>query len=507
MPTFEEILVPGPTPRTLTLAQDEDLRAFRELLQGEGYGNERLEALTSFSLGEKALDPTALDRRTREPSRFHTLVRLFLLARDEPADRVQEHLGRELSGQLQRMGLLCPSAEGLRAEAALVPLGETFLLRDFWPHVSGRAKTAHHALGVGKATVNLAEHTVRRQGERVLDVGTGTGYQALLAAPHGASVVGTDTNPRALSFASFNARLAGYDHVSFRQGSLFEPVIDDRFDLIVANPPFVISPDTNFVYRDGGLPGDDMSRCVIEGAAERLAPGGFASVIFNWHSASSETVEARPRSWIEGRGCDAWLLRFHHDDPIAYASTWLRDEEGGDPAAYAERLERWLHYFEREGMHHLHWGILVLRKRERGDAWFRFDERPALDRDGACGEQLRRMFDGETALRSHDDSPLDLRLRLTPEHRLEMHLAQQAGGGFSVTSQVLRQTCGYPFTGNLDGWVAGLVEACVGERSLRDIAREKAQAHGIDLEAMLGQTEAVFRALVRLGYFELSPGV
>ena len=43
-------------------------------------------------------------------------------------------------------------------------------------------------------------------------------------------------------------------------GSLFEPVAGERFDLVVTNPPFVVSPatDERLVYRDSGLPGDEM---------------------------------------------------------------------------------------------------------------------------------------------------------------------------------------------------------------------------------------------------------
>jgi methylase of polypeptide subunit release factors len=70
-----------------------------------------------------------------------------------------------------------------------------------------------------------------------LDFGTGNGIQALLAAHHCHEVVATDVNPRALVFAAFNAALNGIDNISFRKGSLFDPVAYETFDLIVCNPP------------------------------------------------------------------------------------------------------------------------------------------------------------------------------------------------------------------------------------------------------------------------------
>ncbi len=72
-------------------------------------------------------------------------------------------------------------------------------------------------------------------GMRVLDVGTGCGILAGVAAQLGATVVATDINERAVVCAQQN--LDGLD-VDVRCGDLFEPVAGERFDLIVCNPPY-----------------------------------------------------------------------------------------------------------------------------------------------------------------------------------------------------------------------------------------------------------------------------
>ncbi len=71
-------------------------------------------------------------------------------------------------------------------------------------------------------------------------------------------MVATDVNARALRMARFNAALNDLSAIDVRDGSFFEPVAGERFDLISTNPPFVISPATGerLVYRDSGLPGD-----------------------------------------------------------------------------------------------------------------------------------------------------------------------------------------------------------------------------------------------------------
>src|SRR6185369_14241112 len=98
--------------------------------------------------------------------------------------------------------------------------------------------------------------------DRVLDLGCGQGLQALLAAPHAADVVATDRNPRAVSLTRLAAALNG-SSVAARQGDLLEPVTGELFDLVVSNPPFVVSPGRRYTYRDAGLEGDEVCRRLV----------------------------------------------------------------------------------------------------------------------------------------------------------------------------------------------------------------------------------------------------
>lgn len=76
-------------------------------------------------------------------------------------------------------------------------------------------------------------------GKAVLDLCTGTGVVALKAASSGASnVVAVDLNPEAVKNAKLNADSFGYKQIDVREGSLFEPVGDAKFDVIAMNPPY-----------------------------------------------------------------------------------------------------------------------------------------------------------------------------------------------------------------------------------------------------------------------------
>ena len=87
-------------------------------------------------------------------------------------------------------------------------------------------------------------------GAAVLDLGTGCGPLALKAARAAGRVIATDVNPRALQFAGFNAALNGIANIEFRCGDRFEPVTGERFDLIVSNPPFFITPKSKLLFTD-----------------------------------------------------------------------------------------------------------------------------------------------------------------------------------------------------------------------------------------------------------------
>src|SRR6266566_2487049 len=98
----------------------------------------------------------------------------------------------------------------------------------WWSPVCG----PNHVLGIGGATQTLAQLTVRRPARRMLDLGTGCGIQAFLAAEHSDQVAGVDLNPRAINLSNFNAQLNNLTaKVRFLEGSLFEPVAGEAFDL------------------------------------------------------------------------------------------------------------------------------------------------------------------------------------------------------------------------------------------------------------------------------------
>ena len=180
------------------------------------------------------------------------------------------------------------------------------------------------------------------------------------------------------------------ENVEPLEGSWFEPVRGRRFELVVANPPYVVSPESEHLFKDSGLTGDAASRLVVEQLPAHLEEGGVGQVICNWAHAADEDWRAPVEAWVAGRGVDALLLHYETVDPLEYASTWNRSLAHA-PAELGAALDRWVAYDARLGIERISWGMVVLRRRSARRNRVRAIEVPGWPRRGG-GAQLERML-------------------------------------------------------------------------------------------------------------------
>ena len=324
-------------------------------------------------------------------------------------------------------------------------------------------------------------------------MGTGSGVQALLAARHSERVLATDVNERALDFARLNADLNALPNVECRRGSLFEPATAHTFGLVVSNPPYVVSPDTAFVFRDSGRGADEISREIVTRAPAALEEGGFATLLLNWVVDDPGAPTAAVEAWLAGNGCDTWILHYGTQSAVEYAAKWNSElaTEG-----YSAAVSRWLDYYRREGIEHVGLGAVVLRRRD-GANWLRVDAVP-LPPGGDASEQILRVFAaGDGPL--DDESLLSTPLALVAPHRLDQSLAY-SDGDYTAQDATLVLEEGVGLRAPIEPHAIHVLFGLDGTRPLRELVDETAEATGIERDVIAAQSLATTRRLYELGF-------
>jgi carbamoyltransferase len=196
----------------------------------------------------------------------------------------------------------------------------------------------------------------------VLDLCTGTGVQALKAARSARRVVGIDIGKRAVALARCNSQLNRVENFVVRRGNLFGPVRSERFDLIVANPPFVAGPRRGPAYHAGGPFADRVLKRIVTGLPSHLRPGGRALMVSHLALRQGESAADRLRPWFRGGAGRSLALLLEEGSPVdlAAAQSVFALREG--LAVYGEEIRRWVAYLDRQRIERI---VLVLLAHER----------------------------------------------------------------------------------------------------------------------------------------------
>ena len=421
-------------------------------------------------------------RRTAGGSALEVLARLFVL-------------GTEVDlGQAHAAGIpetwLVPDGYGVGAAVRLQPVvhgGVEVLVA----HDPGRAADGVHAeqvLGVGAASLTLAAATPRRTVGRTLDLGTGSGVQALLAEDHSSTVVATDANPRATAYTRLSAALNDAA-IDARTGDLLTPVRGELFDLVVSNPPFVIGPAARYTYRDAGWDGDDLCRQLVADLPRMLVEDGTAVLLANWLHVEGEDGDARVQSWF-GPDVDGWVVQRELVGPEDYVTAWLRDTDEG--TGFDELYDRWLDWFAVRQVEAVAFGVLALR---RGSGRVHLDDVPQAVAP-AWGDEVEAWFARQDAL---GRGLLASRWRLRDDVRLHS-VARQTEDGWYAEAQVLQQERGLRWSGGVDVYGATLLAGCDGTRRLGDLLAVLAASAGISEAEAAEQVLPVVQRLVEQGF-------
>lgn len=456
----------------------------------------------------------ALDREQSLPAQRATaastvpvaaLVRLFTLGDPVDATEVAAALPTLGVAGAVELGLVAPEGDALVARCDLRPYAadgtDWWVASDLGELATGAPLRPDHVLGVGGASTTLAAWTPRPDVARALDLGTGCGVQALHLGAHADHVVVTDLSERALAFARFNAALNGLAW-DVRAGSMLDPVEGERFDLVVSNPPFVITPRSGevplFEYRDGGASGDDVVADLVRRIGAHLEPGGIAQLLGNWEIPRGGTWTDRVGGWLDGTGLDAWVVQRETQDPAEYAETWARDG-GHHPgtADFNSMYSAWLDDFAARDVAHIGFGVVTLQR----PATDREPFRDLVDVPGAVaqpmGPTVLAGLRARTWLAEHDDDAvLDVAWRRAEDVTEERHAVP---GEPDPRVILLRQGGGLRRAVPLSTVTAAFASVCDGDLTARSAAAAIAGILEVDGDAVRAEVVAFVRDVARDG--------
>ncbi|MEV6266443.1 methyltransferase [Kribbella sp. NPDC051936] len=434
----------------------------RAAFRGAGYTvdgvAERLAVQANAALARNETAPAF--RRTASGDALDTMIRLFLLQRAAPENLVDKAFpGVDLVG----LGVVERSGGDVRALLDIRPFAEDgrewWVVADLTPGLDGRreAMRSDYVLGIAPASLSLIQLTVPIKAERALDIGTGCGIQSLHLADRVNQLTATDVNPRALRLAKATAALNHID-LDIRDGSLYEPVRGERFDLIVSNPPYVISPPGgDLTYRETGFTGDAVVEQLVRQAPDHLTDGGWCQLLANWTCVRGQDWQDRIASWTANRS--AWAVQREQLDPPEYVELWLRDAGLHGSPQYTTRYDAWMRYLDEHDVEAIGMGWITLHNVEgslHAESWPYEIERP-------IGPHVLHRFERLEGL------PADLTaLHLRVADDVVQETAGQPGAEDPATI-VLRRQRGMRRAEQVDTVLAGFVGACDGDLSAGQI--------------------------------------
>lgn len=239
------------------------------------------------------------------------LVRLFLDGDPVAAADIDSILSESARRTFENLGLLhsVPDRpEECKATVAIYPIEELYVASDrrHGFDITGEVPPADLVFSpLTRETQRFLRLMPRESCNHLLDLCTGTGIAGLVAASHFARrVTLVDIAERSVLFARFNVALNGLSNVRVLRGDVYAPLGDERFDVIVAHPPYVPALETEFVFRDGGEDGEEVTRRMVAELAEHLMPGGQFFCECMLTEREGATLEQRLRTMLDSSSED-----------------------------------------------------------------------------------------------------------------------------------------------------------------------------------------------------------
>jgi SAM-dependent methyltransferase len=446
-----------------------------------------------------------LSCKVAEDSPLGLLIRLFYFGEAVSSNSVFASFPSEITNSMLTTGTLQEEGDRVAPGCMLVHFGKLLIACDSVRRVQA-GPLDDLVLGVNRPTQILGNCMLRppTAGD-VLDLGTGCGTLAFEAASKARRVIGTDINERALDFAMFNSALNGIGNFEVRGGDRFEPVRDQRFDLVVCNPPFFLTPTSKLLFTNNPFALDSFVESLAREAPGVLKEGGYFQMLCEWVEMKNQPWQDRLKDWFRNSGCDVLILKAYEIDPSDYTLRRAAESAALHGESNPEALWDHVKYFAERGVEKIYGGLVTIRRSTvwsdgspRSKNWFvtdEMDEVPTVQ----IGEQLVERFTTEDVLASESDSRL---LAAKPRLSKDVILVQEAAQenrSWKPKMIYLERRAGLVRRLGFNSEIAGLVASWDGSQDLEFLVTAFARQKNLAKKQVAQDILGLVRRLAALG--------
>ncbi|QEG01401.1 N5-glutamine S-adenosyl-L-methionine-dependent methyltransferase [Stieleria maiorica] len=488
---------------TLVPLSPKDAACFRDVCRAAGYTQTKLHETFEFLVPPPSdrLPPALLASLGPCESPFDVLARLFFLGVPVDADVAGTLLPTAIVQSCLQSGLVSQDESKLCPAATLVPVDDLLFAADLQ-----RTDYLDNDLFVPTlcdAALHLNAVAIHNRGGKTLDLCSGFALHGITASGRSESVVASDLNPRAAEFARFNAALNGCENVRAVTGDLFSAVAGERFDTILANPPFIISPSAVTTYRYSPFELDGFIKIMFAAVPEHLEEGGTFQTICEWVELEGQDWQDRLRSWFAGSGCDVWVLSANRQFPSTYARSVL-SQSIDDESELSTQQQQWEQYLRQRGVAAIQGGFIFLRRR-RGNNWFDFTELTKPVRE-PIGDAIAQGFASRDIVfgSDGDDRLLSSRLAVADGLR-QVETSHWKDFRWKRDSIVLHLDKGLPVTIGIDGYIRTLIEQFDASRNVQQCLDLFSKEIGLPIETGRKKGLDVVRSMLKNGILVAMP--
>ena len=435
------------------------------------------------------------------------LVKLFVRGEQVSWNVVRSALPAGDLATIESLGVLHAALgrpELCVATISIDPVGELFVAAD---RLEGYDSTDAEAPSdfvyppITAQTTRFLRLMPRERCDSALDIGTGSGILALVAASDFATAVtAVDIAERSVRFARFNAALNNLASVRALHGDLYDPIGREQFDLILAHPPYVPAFETEYVFRDAGEDGEQITRRIIAGLADHLRPGGQFFCGCMMTDRRGAPLEQRLRGMLGAASgeFDVIVAQEKTIDPIQFFARQAR--QGFAPI---DGVARWQETVDRLEIEQMVVASLLMQRRE--------SQRPVVTSRRALSpvtssadlQWLARWLVATESWGPEDVRRLlGSRPRTLPRTELRSR-SMLHDGQWSVAECLLVTLAPFAVEASCPTWYATLLQFCDGRMTAREHLQYLRDTHAVPESASEDAFAVMIKQLVDAGLVEV----